>query len=273
MVETRRSSSSSKRPLSSSPVTSSNPTSCKRSKASEPASCPTDGVSVPEPVKESGSDSPVTEIRSSDLRVSDVAKADDGSVPDKSADADVENGTLVSPDSLDEAVVDAEKAEGLRGRVKKKPAKSASKVPWGKLLSQHPQDGVILGADTRATEGPIVCDKNCEKINYMAPNIYCCGAGTTADTEAVTANPLFWCYAYPQTWSAHSSSYTAIILVENRGVTALTLLKRHLFNYQGYVSAALVLGGVDVTGPHLYWPTFIFVQTLCQNNHIRVFAT
>lgn len=48
------------------------------------------------------------------------------------------------------------------------------------------QDGVILGADTRATEGPIVADKNCEKIHYMAPNIYCCGAGTAADTEAVT---------------------------------------------------------------------------------------
>ena len=31
-----------------------------------------------------------------------------------------------------------------------------------------------------------MCDKNCEKIHYMAPNIYCCGAGTAADTEAVT---------------------------------------------------------------------------------------
>ncbi|KAL4369462.1 hypothetical protein GQ457_05G002200 [Hibiscus cannabinus] len=153
MVETRRSSSSSKRPLSSSPVTSSNPTSSKRSKASEPASSPTDGVSVPEPVKESGSDSPVTEIRSSDLRVSDVAKADDGSVPDKSADADVENGTLVSPDSLDEAVVDAEKAEGLSGRVKKKPAKSASKVPWGKLLSQHSQNPHLVMSVTPFTAG------------------------------------------------------------------------------------------------------------------------
>lgn len=48
------------------------------------------------------------------------------------------------------------------------------------------QDGVVLGADTRATEGPIVADKNCEKIHFMAPNIYCCGAGTAADTEAVT---------------------------------------------------------------------------------------
>ncbi|XP_031390894.1 proteasome subunit beta type-7-B-like, partial [Punica granatum] len=35
-------------------------------------------------------------------------------------------------------------------------------------------------------------------------------------------------------------------------LTALTLLKSHLFNYQGYVQVALVLGGVDVTGSHLY---------------------
>ncbi len=43
-----------------------------------------------------------------------------------------------------------------------------------------------MGADTRATEGSIVCDKNCEKIHYIAPNIYCCGAGTSADTENTT---------------------------------------------------------------------------------------
>lgn len=33
------------------------------------------------------------------------------------------------------------------------------------------KDGVILGADTRATEGPIVSDKNCAKIHYLADNI------------------------------------------------------------------------------------------------------
>ena len=40
--------------------------------------------------------------------------------------------------------------------------------------------GVVLGADTRATGGSEVADKNCEKIHYLAPNIYCCGAGTAA---------------------------------------------------------------------------------------------
>lgn len=33
------------------------------------------------------------------------------------------------------------------------------------------KDGVILGADTRATEGPIVASKNCEKIHFLAKNM------------------------------------------------------------------------------------------------------
>ncbi|XP_024378142.1 proteasome subunit beta type-7-B isoform X2 [Physcomitrium patens] len=103
------------------------------------------------------------------------------------------------------------------------------------------KDGVILGADTRATEGEIVCDKNCEKIHYLAPNISCCGAGTAADTENVT-----------DMVSSQLVLHRYATGRESRVVTALTMLKSHLFRYQGQVSAALVLGGVDVTGPHLH---------------------
>lgn len=49
------------------------------------------------------------------------------------------------------------------------------------------QGGVVLGADTRSTSGSTVADKNCEKIHFIADNIYCCGAGTAADTENVTS--------------------------------------------------------------------------------------
>lgn len=31
------------------------------------------------------------------------------------------------------------------------------------------KDGLVLGADTRATEGPIVADKNCEKVRSSIP--------------------------------------------------------------------------------------------------------
>ena len=29
------------------------------------------------------------------------------------------------------------------------------------------EDGIVLGADTRATAGPIVADKNCEKVRML----------------------------------------------------------------------------------------------------------
>merc|ERR1712137_34173 len=38
----------------------------------------------------------------------------------------------------------------------------------------------------------------------------------------------------------------------SRVVTACTLLKRRLFRYQGHISAALILGGCDLNGPHVY---------------------
>ncbi|KAG8746480.1 proteasome core particle subunit beta 2 [Ceratobasidium sp. 414] len=79
-------------------------------------------------------------------------------------------------------------------------------------------DGIVLGADTRATEGDIVADKNCEKIHYIAPHIRCCGAGTAADTEFTTA-----------------------LISSNIELHELS-----------HVGAALVLGGVDSTGPHLF---------------------
>ncbi|EJT98113.1 20S proteasome subunit [Dacryopinax primogenitus] len=102
-------------------------------------------------------------------------------------------------------------------------------------------DGIVLGADTRATEGPIVADKNCEKIHYITDNIRCCGAGTAADTEYTTA-------MISSNMALHALSTGR----QPRVVTAMTMLKQYLFRYQGHVGAALVLGGVDPTGPQLY---------------------
>jgi len=101
--------------------------------------------------------------------------------------------------------------------------------------------GVVLGADTRATEGPIVADKNCEKIHYIAPNIYCCGAGTAADTEFTTA-----------LISSQLEIHRLSTGRQTRLVTAMTMLKQMLFKYQGHIGAALILGGVDISGPGLF---------------------
>merc|ERR1711871_223352 len=103
------------------------------------------------------------------------------------------------------------------------------------------KDGVVLGADTRATGDTTVVDKNCEKIHKIAPNIYCCGAGTAADTQQVTDK-------IASRLALHRMNTGR----ESRVSTALAMLKQMLYRYQGHVSAALVLGGVDFKGPHIF---------------------
>ncbi|RWS06165.1 proteasome beta2 subunit-like protein [Dinothrombium tinctorium] len=103
------------------------------------------------------------------------------------------------------------------------------------------KDGVILGADTRATSGSVIADKYSDKIHYMAKNIYCCGAGTAADTLYVTR-------MVSSNLELHRLNTNRVVPV----ICALRMLKQHLFRYQGYVSAALVLAGVDEDGAHLY---------------------
>lgn len=70
---------------------------------------------------------------------------------------------------------------------------------------------------------------------------YCCGAGTAADTEFTTT-----------LISSKLELHRLQTGRETRVDTAMTMLKQMLFKYQGQIGAALVLGGYDFTGPHLY---------------------
>ncbi|KAF1843624.1 N-terminal nucleophile aminohydrolase [Cucurbitaria berberidis CBS 394.84] len=101
--------------------------------------------------------------------------------------------------------------------------------------------GVVIAADTRATSGPIVADKNCEKLHYISPHIWCAGAGTAADTEFTTA-------IISSNLELHALSTGRT----PRVVTCMTMLKQHLFRHQGHIGAYLVVAGVDPTGAHLF---------------------
>ncbi|ODV79593.1 20S proteasome, regulatory subunit beta type PSMB7/PSMB10/PUP1 [Suhomyces tanzawaensis NRRL Y-17324] len=100
--------------------------------------------------------------------------------------------------------------------------------------------GVVIAADTRATAGDIVADKNCEKLHRLAPKIWCAGAGTAADTEMVT-----------QLIASNLELHSLLQNRDPRVITALTMLKQHLFKYQGHLGAYLIVAGVDPTGAHL----------------------
>lgn len=83
--------------------------------------------------------------------------------------------------------------------------------------------------------------QNCEKLHFISPNIWCAGAGTAADTEFTTA-------LISSNLELHSLSTGRT----PRVVTVMTLLKQHLFRYQGHIGAYLVVAGVDPTGVGLF---------------------
>eukprot|EP00919_Chromeraceae_sp_WS-2016_P062642 GHVR01148278.1.p1 GENE.GHVR01148278.1~~GHVR01148278.1.p1 ORF type:complete len:278 (+),score=50.51 GHVR01148278.1:36-869(+) len=103
------------------------------------------------------------------------------------------------------------------------------------------KDGVVLGADTRATCGPMVSDKCCEKLHYLADNIRCAGAGTAADLEHVT-----------EMMASQLELHRLNTGRQPRVCTFIRMISNTLHRYQGHLSCALVVGGVDINGPSLY---------------------
>ncbi|XP_011082476.1 uncharacterized protein LOC105165229 isoform X1 [Sesamum indicum] len=133
MVETRRSSSSSKRPLSSpsSPLPSG-----KRSKAAEASSSSTNDSPASEEVVDAAVPKEL-EAGSADLAISGVVKQSDDLTAEKSPEPAVE----------DDTVIDAEKGKSSGpsvNRGKKRQLKSDTGIAWGKLLSQCSQNPHVV---------------------------------------------------------------------------------------------------------------------------------
>lgn len=69
----------------------------------------------------------------------------------------------------------------------------------------------------------------------------CCGAGTAADTGMT-------CQMIASQLELHRLNTGRVVPVS----TANMMLKQLLFRHQGHIGAALIVGGVDINGPHLY---------------------
>ena len=101
--------------------------------------------------------------------------------------------------------------------------------------------GVVLGADTRATAGPVVAVKEEMKIHYISDNIWCCGAGTAADNDQIT-----------KLMSGKLKLFQMNTGLQPRLDQCNTLFSSRLFKYMGYISAALIVAGCDFMGPSIY---------------------
>ena len=113
---------------------------------------------------------------------------------------------------------------------------------------------LILAADTRATDGSIVADKQCEKLHSLARNVWCAGAGTSADVDAMVRHVKF------RFWNRRLDDYQSgnipyvldsTISKEDRdvpfaSVTAiLHYLRSKLQQSRGALGVNLLVGGYD----------------------------
>lgn len=102
------------------------------------------------------------------------------------------------------------------------------------------EKGVALFADTRATMGEVVADKNCYKLHRIADFMYCAGAGTAADTEHLTR-------ACEHAMALFEKKHSQ----QPRAATANQFLTSHLHKHMGKIGAALILAAVDPSGTSL----------------------
>lgn len=125
------------------------------------------------------------------------------------------------------------------------------------------KDCVILAADTRATEGSVVADTRCEKVHQLSQNIWCCGAGTSADLDALTRKVRysFLLKSMKQTaignehfsasscfnvsFKSREEDEIKMTLGEASISAVCNMIREELYKARGNIGANLVLGGVD----------------------------
>jgi len=112
-------------------------------------------------------------------------------------------------------------------------------------------DGVVLGADTRCTGGPLIVDKNKLKIHPIASRIFCCAAGTSAQCDQVTRQAA----QYLALLRAEKEIAGDINYYEDVITAALVSIKSSLRSPESNkrnLQSVFILGGVDALGPSLY---------------------
>ena len=119
------------------------------------------------------------------------------------------------------------------------------------------KDGVDLGADSRATGGNIVRDKSKLKIHELSPALHCCVAGSVADCEQITRNVkrVLQYMRIESELGAESHYLSGAFHVKS------CILKAFMAgSYGRAIEAAIILGGIDGTGPSLHQITSAGVQ-------------
>jgi 20S proteasome subunit beta 2 len=118
------------------------------------------------------------------------------------------------------------------------------------------QDGVILGADSRSTAGPVIMDKNKLKIHYLSPKMVCCGSGVSAVCDHLSrkVSNRLKLGSINSLHSLSSSSHSSPQFTENYNMVnhAVQYICEDLEELGSRLVGQFIVGGVDDEGPKLF---------------------
>lgn len=107
------------------------------------------------------------------------------------------------------------------------------------------RDGVVLGSDTRSTGGELIVDKNKLKMKQIAPQIFCCGAGTSADCAQVLKQTRF------RLAKQRVERCLADEALNESPVGSAIIALADALN-TNIIRSVFILGGMDKDGPALF---------------------
>ncbi|KAI5181465.1 20S proteasome subunit beta 1 [Nematocida sp. AWRm80] len=104
------------------------------------------------------------------------------------------------------------------------------------------KDGIILGADTRTSMGTYISNRVSNKITRLKEEVFCCRSGSAADTQAIAE-------VIQDIIQEEKIKYNVEHSVKEIAYLASKIVYS---NTDNNITAGLIIGGVDATGPHLY---------------------
>ena len=114
------------------------------------------------------------------------------------------------------------------------------------------RDGVVLGADTRATGGPLVIDKEKLKVHSLGPRMFCCAAGTSADCDQIT-RACSHALGLQRIEHELAGEEAQTVVLDSVSFAVGTIMELFQTPVGGRMpESAMILGGVDDRGPGLH---------------------
>ncbi|KAL6851237.1 Proteasome subunit beta type-1 [Amphichorda felina] len=134
------------------------------------------------------------------------------------------------------------------------------------------KDGVILGADSRTTTGPVIANRVTDKLTMVHDFVWCCRSGSAADTQAIAdivsrhLNLQAVHHGTPTTTGQSASIFSEICYANKDMLSAGLIIGGYHPRYGGEVYSIPMGGSLHKEPFTISGSGSTYIRALCQTN-------